>query len=56
MKFYKYYNFIKNLNLAAKISNIDVNSKVYDEEQINGLTVYYDSLPFIIRNMELCHH
>lgn len=52
MKFYKYYNFIKNLNLAAKIPNIDVNSKTYDEGEINGIDVYYDSLPSKILNKD----
>lgn len=40
------------MNLAAKIPNIDVNSKAYDEEDINGLTVYYDILPSKILTKE----
>lgn len=40
------------MNLAAKIPNIDVNSKAYDEEEINGLTVYYDILPSKILTKE----
>ena len=52
MKFYKYYNLIKTLNLVAEIPNIDANDKTYDEEEINGLTVYYDSLPSKILTKE----
>lgn len=44
-KFMKYYNFIRNFNLISQIPEMKANNKTYDEVEINGIDVYYDSLP-----------
>lgn len=44
-KFMKYYELIRNFNLISQIPEMKANNKTYDEVEINGIDVYYDSLP-----------
>ena len=51
-KFMKYYDFIRNFNLISQIPEMRANDKTYDEGEINGIDVYYDSLPSKILNKD----
>lgn len=51
-KFMKYYDFIRNFNLISQIPEMRANDKTYNEGEINGIDVYYDSLPSKILNKD----